>query len=72
MAYMAERPYRLYKPQRELKMVKWLKDKCPVCLQRFEYPEGMYEPKTCSKFDCQYKYSHNPEQYKELINKDTK
>lgn len=42
--------------------ITWLKDKCPVCKREYEYPEGGYKPKTCSKFDCTHKYLH-PELY---------
>ncbi len=32
--------------------IKWLKAKCPICGQQFEYPESIYRPKTCNNPDC--------------------
>jgi len=45
------------------KATKWLKAKCPICKQEFEYPEGGYKPSTCSNFDCIHKYLHHPKEY---------
>ncbi len=40
------------------------KTRCPICGRECEYPEGGYNPPTCSTFACLQKYLHNPE-YKE-------
>jgi len=44
--------------------------KCPVCKTKYKYPRGgyggVYIPKTCGKFECEYKYQHqHPELNKE-------
>ena len=44
-------------------MTIWIKARCPVCHREYEYPEGKYKPKTCSDFDCAYKFIHYPERY---------
>ena len=48
-------------------MVEWIKRKCPVCGDDFKYPDGIYNPDTCNKFDCTYKYIHNPNKYKSFL-----
>ena len=42
----------------ENQQVNYLKKRCPICKMIFSYPEGNYEPKTCNKWDCIYKYHH--------------
>jgi len=44
--------------------------KCPICGAEYKYPRGgyggIYIPKTCGKFECEYKYQHqHPELSKE-------
>jgi len=42
--------------------INWIKTKCPICHQEFEYAKGGYEPKTCGNYDCLFKFLH-PELY---------
>lgn len=48
-------------------MIKWLKARCPVCGQEYEYTEA-YKPKTCANFTCVQKYHHNPKVYQDFQN----
>ena len=36
--------------------------KCPICGLKYKYPKGgyagVYTPKTCANFDCEYKFQH--------------
>jgi len=48
-------------------MVNWIKKPCPVCGRVFEYPEGVYAPKTCNNFDCVHSIHHHPEKYKTIM-----
>ena len=45
----------------------WLKAQCPVCRRTYGYPRGEWKPKTCSGFDCSFKYHHFPERYKTMM-----
>lgn len=36
----------------------WLKATCPICHLQYDYPEGVYKPPTCNKFECLWKYNH--------------
>ena len=48
----------LYKMIKEVVTTKWVKAKCPICGQTYEYPENGYKPKTCGRYDCVHKYLH--------------
>lgn len=36
----------------------WVKVRCPICRDTYEYPKGGYQPPTCKKFECLHKYLH--------------
>ena len=49
-------------------MTEWIKEFCPVCGKKYEYPEnGGYKPKTCTSFSCVQKYNRHPERYRSLL-----
>ena len=39
-------------------MVNWIKARCSEYGLEYEYPEGIYKPTTCNKFDCIQKSLH--------------
>lgn len=36
----------------------WLKARCPICKDTYEYPEGGYKLPTCNRFECLHAYLH--------------
>ncbi len=36
----------------------WVEKTCPICLKKYKFIKGGYEPSTCRRFECTYAFNH--------------